>query len=208
MKLVDLSHPITDGMPAYPGDPTPSLTQAHSLAQDGFSAFFWQTGLHAGTHIDSPSHLTASAESVGDAPLAPFCGPARVLDVRGCPVIAAEAAAPVLEGEIVLLYTGFDAFYGQETYYTDHPVLSEDFARRLIDKRVRLLGLDMPSPDRAPFPIHRLLLSHGVFLLENLTGLSKIAGATQVELFAFPLRLAAEGSPVRAVAQMPKNGSF
>src|SRR5262245_13518046 len=38
--------------------------------------------LHAGTHVDAPSHMTEGASDLHDLPLGVFIGPAMVADVR------------------------------------------------------------------------------------------------------------------------------
>lgn len=64
-----------------------------------------------------------------------------------------------------------------------------------------MLGIDMPSPDFPPFPVHKLLLSNGIFILENLTGLQQLLNIDTFEVFAVPLKIYAEASLTRAYAR-------
>ncbi len=202
-RWIDLSHPLHDGMPVYPGDDATRLGPARQMASDGYNAFRLDTGMHAGTHLDAPLHLVAGGRFIDDYPLEAFAGRGCLLDVRDETVIAMkpEYESGIPADSIVLLYTGWDRNYGTPGYYADHPVVDSELVRQLMAKRVKLLGIDAPSPDRAPFTIHKLLLGNGVLILENLTNLGQLPPAG-FEIFAFPLKLRAEGSPVRAVARI------
>ena len=192
--LIDLSRPIREGMPVYPGDPPVSLRQEKALSRDHYNAFFWQTGLHAGTHVDAPLHLLPDASRVCDLPLNRFLAQGVLLrDVGSLP----EEEIPL--GAAVLLETGMDSLYGTPAYYSDHPAVSRELCEYLVSRQVSLVGLDAPSPDFPPFPIHKRLLGAGIPIVENLTRLSALRGR-EFTFAAFPLLLDAEASPLRAVA--------
>jgi kynurenine formamidase len=62
------------------------------------------------------------------------------------------------------------------------------------------VGTDAPSLDAEPYPVHRLLLGHGVLLAENLRGLDRL-GPGPVTCAFLPLAVVGtDGAPVRAVA--------
>ena len=63
-----------------------------------------------------------------------------------------------------------------------------------------MIGFDMPSPDRFPFESHKMLLKNEIFILENLCNIEKLLNAKEFKIAAFPLKIEAEGSLVRAVA--------
>ena len=105
---------------------------------------------------------------------------------------------------VLLLYTNHSAVYGTETYYTQHPIIDDSLADFFIQKRVKMLGMDLPSPDRYPFRIHRKLLSHNILIIENLTNLSALLDAEEFEIMAFPLKIMADASVVRVVARIDK----
>ncbi len=198
---VDLSWPMEDGMPVYPGDRQTSLVKEKSVEKDFYTAYALDTGLHAGTHMDAPMHLLENAPGIDTIPLSRCLVPGVLLDVRGQREIKApELPEGALAGKAVLLYTGMEAYYGTDRYYRDHPVVSPDLARRLVKENIAFLGMDMPSPDEPPFPVHKLLLKAGIPVVENLRNLGSLKGA--FEIAAFPLRLMAEASPVRAAARL------
>ena len=179
--LFDLTHVLKSGMPVYPGDPVTELVPIARYESGGYRLTRLDTGLHAGTHIDMPSHFSADERTASDLPLSCFITPARVFrpgDDMSC----------IREGEAVLIATGWDR----------HLVAS-----LLISKNIRILGLDTPSPDLPPFAVHRRLSEAGFFLAENLRGLCPLYEAAREQVFTFyavPLKISAEASPIRAFA--------
>jgi kynurenine formamidase len=108
------------------------------------------------------------------------------------------------EGSRLLVHTGWDRFWEQdnETYFDQEkaPKLHLDTLAWLRDRKVGLIGVDMPS-------VNALLDQHAtVFdadmpptIVELLTNLDKLP--SRVELICLPLRITdGDGSPVRAVA--------
>lgn len=203
-RIIDLSHTIKSDMPVYPGDDAAELVQTRYLEQHFHNNHRLQIGMHVGTHLDAPLHMLAGGQDITQLPLTAFIGPACVLDVRNQPVISwqesYEHLLPV--GGIVLLYTGHDRWYGSDRYFEEHPVLDPVFCDFLLAKQTKLLGLDSPSPDRPPFPVHKRLLASGIYLLENLTNLGKLLDWPDFEVIALPLKLKADGSPARVVARI------
>mgnify|MGYP000865342039 CR=1 FL=1 len=203
-RLIDLSHTILHDMPVYPYDDPVKLYQDKYLEADGYNNFHLEMGMHSGTHIDTPMHLTDSEMYVSDISLDFFMGKGCLLDVRGESVIGfkEEYSNIVSERDIVLLYTNHSAVYGTEKYYTEHPVIDEKLADFFIQKQIKMLGLDLPSPDRHPFKIHQKLLSRNILILENLTNLSALLHAEDFEIMAFPLKIKADASAVRVAARV------
>ena len=79
MPLVDLSHPLTTGMPVYPGDPEVTFAPALTVAADGVAVERLDLGSHSGTHLDAPAHSIPGGRTVDRIPLELLWGPARVL---------------------------------------------------------------------------------------------------------------------------------
>lgn len=208
MKLIDISHVLGNDTPVYPGDCKLILTEDKTLKNDGYSSFLLTSGLHAGTHIDVPKHMVGDDRTASDFPVDCFSGRGVLLDVRGEYLIAMRPCFEgiVGEGDVVLLHTGFDRWYGKASYYTDHPLVSAELADFLISRKIKMLGMDAPSPDRPPHDIHKALLENEVFLLENLTNLEALHSAGDFEVFALPLKISAEASFVRAVCRTLEEG--
>ena len=201
MKLIDISHVLDENTPVFPGDYKTSLSVCKTLEKDGYNSYLLTSCLHTGTHIDMPMHLTCDDKTAADFPPGNFFAKGVLLDVRGEKTITVK---PVHEdmisaGDIVLLFTGCDKNYARPEYFTDHPVIGEDMAEFLISKKIKMLGMDTPSPDHSPFKLHKKLLESGIFILENLTNLQNLTGIAHFAVIALPLKIKAEAGFVRAV---------
>lgn len=200
--IIDLSQYIETNMPVYPGDIETSLFQTNYLALHSHNNFRLNISMHSGTHIDSPMHLTESTEHICEKSLESFMGIGCVLDVRDEKVILMkeEYRNLIKENSIVLLYTGWDKLYGTKEYYYAHPCVSLELCEFLLEKNIKVLGMDTPSPDNYPFPVHKMLLENSKYVLENLRNLDKLLEVPNFEVIALPLKLRADSSMTRAVA--------
>lgn len=79
MKWIDLSLPIYNGMPVYPGDPEVTVEVAHTHEERSWELRRLSLGTHTGTHVDAPSHMHAGAASLDELPPERFCGPSRLV---------------------------------------------------------------------------------------------------------------------------------
>lgn len=203
--LIDLSHSLNNQTPVYPGDREISIAQQAYLEQDKYVSYTIHSGLHVGTHIDAPMHMIANTPTIDTYPLEQFYGNAAILDVREKEVIdlTDKMISVIHSYDIILFYTGFDRhFYNPNVYFYQHPVMTMKLAEYLVSQKVKLIGLDMPSPDRVPFAVHKYLLQNNVFIVENLTNLQSLLNFKTFEFFAMPLKIEAEGSFVRAFAKV------
>ncbi len=202
--IIDLTHQIDNGMPVYPEDLPVKLQRIKTFEQDGYNNHRVEIGMHAGTHIDGPMHLTDSTTCISQLPLNHFIGIGKVIPASNETTITynEEYAKDIEKGNIVLFFTGHDKLFGKDTYYTEYPVLDERWAQFFIDKKVKMVGFDSPSPDKYPYTIHTMLLTNKIILIENLTNVSALCDCTGFEVFAFPLKIRADSSPVRVVARV------
>ena len=74
MNYIDLSHPITDGMPTYPTDPDVCIVQEKKIATDQTLLHRLTMGTHTGTHLDVPAHIIKGGKTIGDFSLDTFLG--------------------------------------------------------------------------------------------------------------------------------------
>jgi arylformamidase len=204
-RWIDLTLPLTPGMPVYPGDPPVAFLRHSTLAEDGFRVTSVRLGTHVGTHLDAPAHVLEGATPVDALPLSSLVGPARVVDVSDVPpggMIEWERLGPVVSGERLLLRTDWDRRFGDPVYYEEFPSLNGNTVMGLAEQRVALLGLETPSlcaEHDADAAAHRALLAAGVVIVEGLTGLASLP--ERVWLIALPLRLTGlDGSPCRVIA--------
>lgn len=204
MPFIDLTHCFTAKMPVYPGDPVPTLKQCAQLKEHGFNDYQLATGMHVGTHMDGPLHMIPDGKKLCDFPVDAFFGRGVLVDGRGQKTISASLLehAHLQSGDIVLVRTGFSEYFGQKKYFEEYPEITEDFAVKLIASGVKILGLDSPSPDRAPFKIHKLLLSHDILIIENLTNLEKIPNKTEFQIIALPAKIDTDSASARIVVKI------
>lgn len=200
--LIDLTHPFTGTMPAYPGDPASSLKRVASIGKEGYIDYKLETTMHVGTHIDAPAHMIKGGKRIDELPLEMFRGTGVVVDSRGKRGLDIEILRDVEieEGHIVLFCTGFSKKYRAPEYFTDFPVMTETLARELVEKKVKMIGLDTPSPDKAPFAVHKILLGAGVLIAENLTNLEALLKIKAFDVEAIPMRIAADAASARIMA--------
>jgi kynurenine formamidase len=205
MKLIDLTHTFDANMPVYPGDPTPELKQIAFIGEHGYNDYCLHTGMHVGTHMDAPLHMIPKGAFMSQIPASQFFGPGRLIDARGRERVTAELLEniPLEKGDIVLVLTGWYKHFRSSDYYEAFPEIAPEFAQRLVAAGVSILGLDTPTPDKPPFPVHKILLSKNVLIIENLNDLELLLGVDQFEVIAAPVKFHCEAAPVRVIARMP-----
>ena len=158
--------------------------------------------VHSGTHIDAPFHFVPEGAMIDALPLELFMGPAVVHAVDAERYITpAHVEALDLHGATrVLFKTRNSALLKKPAYDANFVAFSLEAARALVERGVRLVGLDYLSVahDDEQVPVHRAFLDHGVICLEGID-LSAVSPG-RYELICFPLRLhGADGAPCRAV---------
>ena len=208
MTIIDLSRTIHTGMPVFPGDPAVAMRPAAG-ALPPWSVTDLQLGTHSGTHIDAATHFVPGGTSIDRYPLERFVLPSHVVrvdagegEVIPWPPIAG-ALPDDLTGIAVILHTGWDRFWGEESAVR-HPYLTEEAAAGLVARGVGLVGTDALNVDAtepATTHAHATLLGADVLIVENLTGLSALAPGRPYLCAFVPLKLdRADGSPIRAYA--------
>jgi arylformamidase len=206
MRLYDISLPLRPGLACWPGD-APYQWRWSMRRKDGVSVNVGCVSLsvHTGTHTDAPFHFNDNGKTVEALDLAPYVGPARVVDVRNRPRIRVEdlAWADFAHRPRLLLRT--DSWTTYDRFPEQIPVLEADVPAWLAARGVVLVGVDVPSVDALDskdLPIHHALGAHGIAILENLRLVEVPPGV--YELIALPLKLdGADGAPVRAVLRQP-----
>jgi len=199
LKVVDLTWRITPEGPVYPGDPAPSFQVLASHERDGYYHRLACHPEHAGTHIDAPAHFDPQGVTIDRVPLDRLVAPGVLVDAKGHNTIPASILDGLdIEGRAILFHTGWRK--GQ-----DHPVLDPGLAERLAREKAAIVGLDAPSPDRDPWPVHRILLAAGIPIIEYLCCLDRLAGAREFILVAAPIPyLDGSGAPARVYALIPQ----
>ena len=198
--LIDVTLPISDKLPVWPGDPPVHVTRV----SDGLPMVSGLSmSVHAGTHVDAPAHFLPGGVGVDALPLDVLIGPAWVARFAGRgPLTAgmlAEAAIPA--GTVRLLICSANSDRIGEGFDPDFVALAPDAAGWLLDHGVRLVGIDGPSVEvyAAPGdPAHRALLAAGVIIVENLALAGVAPGAYDLICLPLPI-VGCDGAPARVV---------
>lgn len=212
---LDLSHPVSAGMPRAHVFPAPRFEHFMTLPDDPINVTRFEMIVHTGTHVDAPRHFYNDGPAFDEIPLNRLHGPGIVLrfNVEPGGVIDVDdferRSADLRPGDIVALDTGWSEKFGTDTYDIN-PSISVAAAHWLVEHGVKLLACDFATPDLAlplrkpgfDWPVHQVLLSNGVLVCEHLTGVAKLAGK-RVEFIFGALNIAAsDGAPARVLARL------
>jgi len=204
--IYDVTVPITNSMPVWPGDPAVELTSKSHESRDKTHTVCVTNinmGSHTGTHIDAPFHMVDDGKKLEEISLEVFTGKASVLEILGTRSIGPAELAPFdLKGvERVLFKTDNSEHWNDGKFYEEFVYLEPEGAEMLVQQGVRLVGIDYLSIDkfRSPsHPSHFVLLKKDIPIIEGLNLNAVPAG--QYTLVGLPLNLqCADGAPARVI---------
>jgi len=209
VPLIDISTPIEDGMPGFPGDPAVRVQRVRSLERgDPYNLSSLEMGSHTGTHVDPPIHFIRGGATIDQVDLHRLNGACHVHRLPdSVRVIRGVDLAGVPPGvERLLLRTSNSArWQAGRGFFEDYVALDLSAADALVERGVRLVGLDALSIESDPtnrFPVHHRLLGSDVLILEGLRLGEAPPGPYDLRLL--PLRLVqGDGGPARAVLVSP-----
>lgn len=216
MHVVDLSHPIHDGLVTYPGLPGPTIG-AHLTREASRARYAPGTEFHlghismvanTGTYLDVPFHRFADGEDLAAVAVERLCHlPGTVLDgpptgPSGSDVLGDRDVA----GRAVLVRTGWAVHFGTARYgEAEHPYLATELAEALVARGAALVGIDSLNVDGTATgerPVHTLLLGAGIPIVEHLRGLEQLEDRP-FHFTAAPPAIRGLGTfPVRAFATL------
>ena len=215
---IDLTWPLSPTVPRIASFPPPRIERIASIPQRPLNITELQMVVHTGTHVDSPRHFFNDGPAFQDIPLQRLMGPGVVWRIDK-PIYGLieiddlERMRPrLLPGDILAIDSGAAARVGTPDY-DRHPSLSVAAAQWLVAQRLKLLAVDMPTPDiaidRRPegfiWPVHRALLRDGVLIAEQVTNLESFTGG-RAEFMFCPLNIVdCDGAPARVLARAVAN---
>ena len=210
MQIFDVSRALANDLARWPGD-TPFHFELKWKMAEGATVNVGavKMGVHNGTHADAPFHFEPGALTIEQMPLEIYLGDAVVVDLtsvfvtdpaRQIAIADIESCADSLErAPRLLLKTGV---WKDSTVFPESiPVIAADVPAWLRARKVKLIGLDLPSVD----PIdakklvnHHALAAAGIAIVESLD-LSAVEAGTY-HFSALPLRISGgDAGPVRAI---------
>ena len=189
MRIIDLTHGMTNGMPVMAGITPPEFRDLADVATDGYAMSQYTFVNHTGTHVDAPAHQIAGGASLDDIPLDRLVTDAVTIDLTGHdpgPVGPADlggALDQVRPGDIALLRSDNAANWGTDAYWDGWCYPDAAATRALIGRGVSGVGFDGPSADpvdSVDFELHQMWLGAGKIIIENLAGLAELPARCRI----------------------------
>lgn len=230
-RVLDLGYEMNEGTIFWPGGEGFKLCINHcGEDKDFYAAGSFSCAEHGGTHVDAPWHFYEHGITVERITLKQLIGVCRVISTNQTDIVAQdiinheEMHGILPENCIVVcntnwannysqgvkLYLGFDDSqpYCSETSSLKFPGISADAARLLVDRHVSAVGIDTASLDPGQnknFDAHKILLSSGVYGIENLNSQVNSLPPRGATLMVMPLKLTGgSGAPARVVGFVPQ----
>ena len=203
---IDLTHPLTENTPVFLGDPEFKCEQVEFIEKgSSYNLYKICLGNHSGTHIDFPRHVLQNGKNSNDYTLNQLCGDGVVIEYTDdSPGISSEFIKNqrIKDGDIVFFKTKNSAIPAN-TLVDEFTYLKKDGAQALIDKKVRIVGIDYMSIDalhEEDLPSHHALLENDTLIVENLNTKNITAG--RYYFFIIPMNIPdMDGLPVRVFAR-------
>ncbi|MDY0235939.1 MAG: cyclase family protein [Gudongella sp.] len=209
MKIIDLTHYISEDMPVYPGTDAPKLQVANTYEKDGFKETLMIMYTHTGTHMDPPAHIFEGKTTLDQFPIEQFVGKALVIDCNdlkeGDKIQMKHINRELADkAEFLLFYTGWEKYWGTDKFFGNYPCIDGEVVNYIIDQNKKGVGLDTIGIDPISdgnLTIHKKLFHNNeMIIIENLMNLDKL-GSELFTFIALPLKhVNADGSPIRAIA--------
>lgn len=216
-KFIDLTHLITPNIPNWENTSGFSIENIldydHGLRTQKFNML-----AGTGTHIDAPSHFVRGGSNIDDLPLENLIIPACIINVSEKAdanyLISAKDIEDyekqhghIPENSFVIGYTGWSRFWPDIKSYRNSdkkglphfPSFSAEAVQLLLERDIAGIGIDTLSPDSDPsFPVHKLLLGHGKYIVENLAN-CHLMPPQGAHVILLPLNMDSTESPIRAI---------
>lgn len=197
----------------FPHHARTEIVKVGRVNMDGSQSHRVTFGTHTGTHMDTPSHMIEGAGPLlEEIPLERLIGPAKLVKLEKKewePILVEDLEkADLQEGDRLLISTGWSKNWGKKAYYFDYPVIPIETMNYLIEKKIGMLGIDLPAPDVMGLPAgdpmknynHKACFRNDILIVESLANLENIP-TDRFELIVLPLcAKGMDGFPVRAVA--------
>lgn len=216
--MVDLSHPLTSDIPTWDGG-CGFVLQSLYVPEMLFDVQKITMNAGVGTHMDAPSHTVREGQDVAHFPLSNCYTYCHVVDlsqeVTQDTVITREMLLSYeqeygifAEKSWVFIMTGWGKKWQDSHTYRNpdqqgimrFPILDSKASELLILRNIAGMGIDTLSPDRdgGDFLVHKMLLSAGIFIIENLAYVPQLPAYGYCLVTSLPIVGGSE-SPVRVL---------
>lgn len=204
-RIIDVSVPLEGQLPAWPGSRGHRTYRTMAIESgDAANVTQLEMDVHAGTHVENSLHFLADGAPIAALGLEPLIGPALVIEVAGpdvTPATLAAAGIPPGTSRLLLKTTNSALWHTADLAFDpSYVALTTDAAQWLVDRGVRVVGIDYLSVQRFEDTpeTHRILMRAGIGIIEGLD-LTEVEPGPY-ELVCLPLRLSrAEAAPARVI---------
>lgn len=174
MQIIDLSQPLFDKMPVYPGDPEVSIKQIHNLDKEGWRLRYLQMSTHIGTHADAFAHMDEKGTTIDNIPLEKYIG--KTVLVNTSDSFPKEVGLAFKEGKL-----GLGLF------------------EKL--KEAKPLFVVVGNTAELEVELERKLLQSGILTITDLVNMDELPENKEFMFYGVPLKIKdGDGSPIRAFA--------
>ena len=212
MKIIDLTHSITNDMTVYPGGPKPQNKIVSNVTDNGYKETEIHIRSHNGTHIDSPNHVFEDGISLDKIDVINFVGTAALIDCSSLEeggIITYDFIEKNKEAidnsEFIVFRTDWSKYWNTDKYLGNYPVISDDVVDFILTSNKKGIAFDTISVDPIDASVlakHHRILENNILIFENLTNLDLIDSDTFV-FCALPLKFEnSDGAPIRAIAML------
>ncbi|MQA29145.1 MAG: cyclase family protein [Luteitalea sp.] len=146
MKLIDVTDPLDQNTPTYPGNTAFTIEPIRRLARgDTSNVSTLHISAHAGTHVDAPRHFPDDGPGVETLALEILCGRARVIELTTRKTITPNdlAGIDLNEDVRVLLKTHNSRLWGSPEFHPDFIGVTDAGAHYLVERGVKVVGADV-----------------------------------------------------------------
>ncbi|NKX45871.1 cyclase family protein [Roseicyclus persicicus] len=226
MRVVDMTHELSDEFPTFGGVPGISYDKQFDFASDGYNLYVLTVNEHTGTHIDAPLHFSADGQSVAEIPIANLACPLCVIDIRARAAedrdtqvtpddLSAWIAAngPIPDGACVAMNSGWAAKVGTPEFRgadaarpggLHFPGFHIEATQMLLEETGAVcMAVDTLSLDHGPsadFATHYAWLPAGRYGIECLAGLDNVPAAGATLMVGAPKIRGGTGGHARVMA--------
>lgn len=212
MKIIDLSMSLDNDCQTcnVPWHTKVSIERLGTIEEVGRNTSRFVLGSHSATHMDAPGHFFDEGKGIDQVDLTCCIGEITCVDMRhkkAGDVVRRSDVEKIAVTDRMLFVFGWDRWWKTSDYYKETPYFEAEAMEYLVNQGMKFIAMDTPTPDttsaigkKDDSPMHKLLLSKGIIIVEYLTNTSEIDFTKKHEIIALPLKIkGADGSPARVV---------
>jgi kynurenine formamidase len=193
-QLFDLTWPLNERTPHWNGGCGFESFISHDYndapGETQFRIQKIQMRAGMGTHMDAPSHCIANGQNISEIPLDKLVVPCVVIDISKRKseknLLTVEDVkdfekkhGSIVSNAFVIVNSGWGLNWHNPDKYRNNlifPSVSVKAADHLCERNIAGLGIDTLSPDleETGFPVHRLLLGAGKYIVENIANADQL----------------------------------